>query len=38
MTLILLILVGIPILWLLGLIYYLLSWLDWAKERAYVSK
>jgi hypothetical protein len=38
MTLILLILVGIPILWLLGLLFYLLSWFDWDKEQAYVSK
>ena len=38
MTVFLLILVIIPIFWLLGLLYYLLSWIDFDKDRAYVSK
>jgi hypothetical protein len=38
MTLVLLILVGIPILWLLSLLFYLVLWFDWDKGRAYVSK
>lgn len=38
MTLFLLILVGIPIFWLLGFIFYVLSWLDWDKEHAYIDK
>jgi len=38
MTFVLLILVGIPLLWLLGFIYYLLMWLDWDKKAAYVPK
>ena len=38
MTLVLLILVTVPILWLLGLFYYLLLWFDWEKGRAYVEK
>ncbi len=38
MALFLLILIIIPIFWLLGLLYYLLSWIDSDKERSYVSK
>lgn len=38
MTLVLLLLVSIPILWLVGLLYYLLTWLDWDKRHAYVEK
>jgi len=38
MKLLLFILVGIPILWLLGLLFYLLSWLDWDKQQAHISK
>jgi phage shock protein PspC (stress-responsive transcriptional regulator) len=38
MTIFLLALILIPILWLLGLLAYLLSWIDLDKERAYVSK
>jgi hypothetical protein len=38
MTIFLLILVGIPILWLLGLLYYLISWIDVDRERSYISK
>ena len=38
MKLILLLLVGIPILWLLALVHYLLSWLDWDKKHAYIPK
>ena len=38
MTLVLLILVSVPVLWLLGLVYYLLTWCDWDKRRAYVEK
>ncbi len=38
MTLFLLILVGIPIFWLLGFIFYVLSWLDCDKEHAYIDK
>jgi ABC-type dipeptide/oligopeptide/nickel transport system permease component len=38
MTIFLLALVSIPIFWLLGLLAYLLSWIDIDKDRAYVSK
>ena len=38
MTLFLLALVSIPLLWLLGCIYYLLFWLDWDKRHAYIDK
>lgn len=38
MTTILLILVSVPLLWLIGLIFYLLSWLDWDKQHAYIEK
>lgn len=38
MTIVLLALIIIPIFWLLGLLFYLLSWIDLDKERAYVSK
>jgi phage shock protein PspC (stress-responsive transcriptional regulator) len=38
MTIFLLILIIIPIFWLLGLLAYLLSWIDMDKDRAYVSK
>lgn len=38
MKLVLLAIVGIPILWLLALLYYLLSWLDWDKEHSRIPK
>jgi hypothetical protein len=38
MKLALLALVGVPILWLLGLIYYLLSWMDWDKKHSRLPK
>lgn len=38
MKLALLALVGVPILWLLSLIFYLLSWLDWDKKHARIPK
>ena len=38
MTAILLILVCVPVLWLIGLILYLLSWVDWDKKHAYIEK
>ncbi len=38
MKIFLLALIGIPILWLLGLLAYLLSWIDFDKDRSYVSK
>ena len=38
MKLVLLALTGVPILWLLGLIFYLLSWLDWDKKHSRVQK
>ena len=38
MKIFLLALIGIPILWLLGLLAYLLAWIDFDKDRAYVSK
>jgi hypothetical protein len=38
MAIFLLTLIIIPIFWLLGLLYYLLSWIDLDKDRAYVSK
>ncbi|WHZ25483.1 MAG: hypothetical protein OJF51_000278 [Nitrospira sp.] len=38
MTIFLLALIIIPIFWLLGLLAYLLSWIDTDKDRAYVSK
>lgn len=38
MTIFLLILIGIPFFWLLGLLYYLVSWIDLDKERSYISK
>lgn len=37
MTIFLLALISVPILWLLALLYYLLSWVDWNKARAYIS-
>ncbi len=38
MTLVLLMLIGIPILWLLGLIWYLVGWVDWDKPHAHIPK
>lgn len=38
MTVILLILVCTPLLWLLALVFYLLAWIDWDKKRAYIDK
>lgn len=38
MNLVLLAIVGVPILWLLALLYYLLSWLDWDKKHSRISK
>jgi hypothetical protein len=38
MTAILLLLVSVPILWLIGLIFYLLSWLDWDRKHRYILK
>lgn len=38
MKLALLALVGVPILWLLSLIFYLLSWLDWDKKHSRIPK
>ena len=38
MTTILLILVTVPILWLIGLIFYLFSWVDWDRKHAYIEK
>lgn len=38
MAIFLLALVSIPIFWLLGLLYYLLSWIDVEKDHAYVPK
>ena len=38
MTAILLIFVSVPILWLVGLILYLLSWIDWDKKHRYILK
>ena len=38
MTIFLFALIIIPIFWLLGLLAYLLSWIDTDKDRAYVSK
>jgi hypothetical protein len=38
MTAILLILVSVPILWLIGLIFYLLSWVDWDRKHSYIVK
>jgi hypothetical protein len=38
MKLALLAIVGIPILWLLALVFYLLSWLDWDKKHSRIPK
>jgi hypothetical protein len=38
MTTILLILLSVPLLWLIGLILYLLFWIDWDGEHAYIDK
>ena len=38
MTAILLILVSVPILWLIGLIFYLLLWVDWDRKHRYILK
>lgn len=38
MKIFLLALIIMPIFWLLGLLAYLLSWIDFDKDRAYVSK
>lgn len=38
MTTILLILITVPIIWLIGLILYLLSWVDWDKKHGYIPK
>jgi hypothetical protein len=38
MTAILLMLVSVPALWLLGLLFYLLSWFDWDRKHSYISK
>jgi hypothetical protein len=38
MKLTLLILIGVPLLWLLALIFYLLSWLDWDKKHSRLPK
>lgn len=38
MKLALLILIGIPFIWLLALIFYLLSWLDWDKQHSRLPK
>ncbi len=38
MTTILLIFVSVPLLWLIGLVLYLLFWIDWDREHAYIEK
>lgn len=38
MTAILLILVSVPLLWLVALVFYLISWIDWDKKHAYIEK
>jgi hypothetical protein len=38
MKLALLTIIGVPILWLLALIFYLLSWLDWDKKHSRIPK
>jgi hypothetical protein len=38
MKLALLLLVAVPILWLIGLLYYLLTWIDWDKAHRYIAK
>lgn len=38
MTAILLLLISVPILWLVGLVFYLLSWVDWERKKAYIQK
>ena len=38
MTAVLLILIMVPILWLIGLIFYLVSWVDWDKKHSYIPK
>jgi hypothetical protein len=38
MKLTLLLLVGIPFFWLVGLLYYLLTWIDWDKARGHIDK
>jgi hypothetical protein len=38
MKLTLLLLVAVPILWLIGLLYYLLTWIDWDKTHRYIAK
>jgi hypothetical protein len=30
--------VSVPVLWLLGLIFYLLSWYDWDRKHSYIEK
>ena len=38
MTTVLLILVSVPLLWLIGLVGYLLSWYDWDRKHSYIVK
>lgn len=38
MTAILLILISVPIIWLMGLVLYLLAWVDWDKKHSYIPK
>jgi hypothetical protein len=38
MKLILLVVLGIPFFWLVALLYYLLTWIDWDKARARIDK
>jgi len=38
MTMILLMLVSIPILWLIGLIFYLVLWYYWDRKHSYIEK
>jgi hypothetical protein len=38
MKLALLAIVGVPILWLVALIFYLQSWLDWDKKHSRIPK
>lgn len=38
MTAILLMLVSVPLLWLIALLFYLLSWFDWDRKHSYIRK
>jgi len=38
MKLTLLLLVGVPLLWPVALIFYLLAWLDWDKKHSRIPK